>query len=150
MAKYCLDTNVLIDALRDPKDRAALFDFQDWALPSTYLSSIVVLELEAGARSSADAQAADQLLVGPFERRRRLITPSAADWRSTGMAIAKLRIATGKPAPAFHLIHDILLGFSCREHGVTLVTRDKDFRQVARLIPGLRVVAPWPRRPRGA
>jgi len=150
MAKYCLDTNVLIDVLRDPRERAALADFNEWALPSTFLSSVVILELEAGAPSSAQAEALDQLLIAPFERRGRVLTPSAAAWRSAGKAIATLRRKKGQSAPAFQLIHDVLLGFSCREHGVTLVTRDADFRAVAQLVPGLSLASPWPRRPRGA
>ena len=150
MAKYCLDTNIYIDALRDPDERAALRDFQAWALPSIYLSSVVILELEAGARTPADAELLDQTLVAAYGRRGRIVTPSPEAWLSTGKALAALRSHTRQDVPAFQLIHDILLGFSCREHGLTLVTRDTDFRSVARLVPGLRVIGPWPRRPRGA
>ncbi|HWA59377.1 MAG TPA: PIN domain-containing protein [Gemmatimonadales bacterium] len=150
MAKYSLDTNIYIDALRDPNERAALRDFNSWALPSTYLSAVVILELEAGASAPPQAQALDQLFIAPFERRQRVLIPSPVAWRSTGQAIATLRRTSGQAAPAFQLIHDILLAFSCREHGITLITRDSDFRTVARLVPGLRVTSPWPKRPRGA
>jgi len=47
---YTLDTNVLVDALRQPPELDRLKAFLSWALPSTVLSSVVVTELTAGAR----------------------------------------------------------------------------------------------------
>ena len=71
MAKYALDTNVLIDALNQPAQLDALLGFLSWALPQTYLSAVVAQELDAGASSARQRALLDQQLVGPFERRGR-------------------------------------------------------------------------------
>jgi predicted nucleic acid-binding protein len=48
--KYALDTNLFIDAFRDPTAEAALLRFLEGALPFTFLSAVVMQELAAGAR----------------------------------------------------------------------------------------------------
>lgn len=50
---YTLDTNVFIDAVRQPAELNRLKAFLNWALPHTVISSLVVSELLAGARSGA-------------------------------------------------------------------------------------------------
>jgi predicted nucleic acid-binding protein len=42
------------------------------------------------------------------------------------------------------LVHDALLAASCRESGVTLITRDHDFGRFKSLLRGWRFLAPWP------
>ena len=42
------------------------------------------------------------------------------------------------------LVQDALLAASCRESGVTLITRDRDFDRFRRLLPGWKTTAPWP------
>jgi len=42
------------------------------------------------------------------------------------------------------LVNDALIAVSCREVGVTLITKDGDFIRLAPLIRGFRHVAPWP------
>jgi predicted nucleic acid-binding protein len=144
VAKYCLDTNVLIDALRSAKERTALQRFLGWALPATYLSAVVLHELEAGAPTPAQSTGLSDWLILPFERRGRVFAPSVTAWRAAGRAL------TGRNAPPPGLLKDLLLGFSCREYGMTLITRDSDFRRVASIVRGLRVAAPYPRPPRAA
>jgi predicted nucleic acid-binding protein len=51
--KYALDTNIYIDAFRDPAVEAALLRFLERALPFTFLSAVVMQELVAGARTQA-------------------------------------------------------------------------------------------------
>ena len=51
--KYALDTNIYIGALRDRGAEAALLRFLERALPFTFLSSVVMQELAAGARTTA-------------------------------------------------------------------------------------------------
>lgn len=41
---YALDTNIFIDAFRDPDAEAALLRFLERALPFTFLSAIVIQE----------------------------------------------------------------------------------------------------------
>jgi len=75
---YTLDTNVLIDVLRGPADMRLLKAFLEWALPRTTLSSVVASELLAGARTDAARRLVERDLLGAFERRGRIVAPSAA------------------------------------------------------------------------
>lgn len=141
MAKYAVDTNVLIDALNQPPQLEALEEFLGWALPRTFLSAVVLLEVEAGATTTRQRTLLGQQLVGPFERRGRVFAPTPANWRRAGQLIAQgLRLAT--PAGA----NDLLLALSCREAGITLVTRNRGFRRLVRHVPGLAVADPFPMR----
>lgn len=139
---YTLDTNVLVDALRQPAELERLKDFLSWALPSTVLSSVVVVELMAGAKTPKAREALEQQFLSPFERRGRVLAPSAAAWRRAATVATLLnRLPTGN-----HL-GDHLLACQAREFGWTLVTRDEDFALIRRSVTGLKVVAPFPSRP---
>lgn len=139
MAGYALDTNVLIDALNQPARLEDLLAFLSCALPQIHLSAVVAHELDAGTTAARQRGLLDRHLVGPFERRGRVFAPSVAAWRRAGQLLA-----LGHRAPSAARLNDLLLAVSCREAGLTLVTRDRDFRRLARLIRGLRVMAPFP------
>jgi predicted nucleic acid-binding protein len=139
---YTLDTNVLIDALRQPAELDRLKAFLSWALPSTVLSSVVVAELILGARLPKAREALEQQFLAPFERRGRILAPSAAAWQRA----ATILTARGGAPSANHL-SDALLACQTREFGWTLVTRDADFAALRRSITGLKTVAPFPARP---
>ncbi len=140
---YTLDTNVLIDALRRPADMLLLKEFLEWALPHTALSSVVASELLAGARTESARRLVERDLLGAFERRGRILAPSAAAWAKTGLAHG--RAATASIGASWQ--NDLLLAHTAREFGWTLVTRDRDFTRIRPLVKGLRVEAPFPRRP---
>jgi predicted nucleic acid-binding protein len=142
VAKYALDTNVVIDALNRPAQLEAVAQFLTWALPSTSLSAVVSHELAAGATTARQRSLLEQQLVGPFERRGRVFAPSATAWKRAGQLLAQGRLST--PAA----LNDVLLALSCREAGVTLITRDRDFRRLAGLVRGLAVAEPFPQRSR--
>ena len=42
------------------------------------------------------------------------------------------------------LLNDALIAASCRERGITLITRDGDFKRLAPFVKGFRYTAPWP------
>ena len=151
MSKYTLDTNVLIDALRVPEELAALKAFLERALPVCYLSGIVVQELEAGVTTRAQAELIADQLVGPFARRGRVIAPSAEAWARSGQVLWQLRRQHRGTLPA-SLANDALLACSCREAGITLITRDNDFHRLGRHVSGLQLSVPYPKPPvrRGA
>lgn len=136
---YTLDTNVLVDALRQPAELDRLKTFLSWALPSTVLSSVVVAELTAGARTPKAREALEQQFLAPFARRGRILAPSVAAWRRAGAVI-------GAAVSANRLI-DVLLACQTREFGWTIVTRDTDFTAIRKSITGLKVAAPFPARP---
>ena len=139
---YTLDTNVFVDALRQPTELDRLKAFLSWALPSTVLSSVVAAELTAGARSEKARQLLDEALLVAFERRARIIAPSTAAWRRTGAVLARTS-TTGTSASRQN---DVLLAVQAREHGWTIVTRDDDFRALRQHVSGLQVIAPFPER----
>lgn len=142
MAKYALDTNILIDALNLPAQLEALLGFLSWALPSAYLSAVVIHELAAGTTTSGQRALLDQQITGPFARRGRLFTPSTGAWHRAGQLVGQ-----GHPISTLAGLNDLLLAVSCREAGLTIITNDRDCRRLTRVVRGLAVVAPFPTQP---
>lgn len=140
---YTLDTNVLVDALRQPPELNRLKTFLSWALPWTVLSSVVAAELIAGARTEKARRLLDGELLDAFERRSRIHAPSAAAWRRAGALVAR----TGVVGLSASRQNDLLLATQARERGWVLVTRDRDFEALRPLLAGLRVAKPFPLRP---
>ena len=139
---FSLDTNVLVDALRQPSELDRLKAFLSWALPSTVLSSVVAAELTAGARTDKTRRLLDDALLAPFERRGRILPPSASAWRRTGGVLARL----GAAGVSASRQNDVLLATQAREQGWTIVTRDQDFRALRAQVSGLQISAPFPER----
>lgn len=141
---YTLGTNVLIDALRRPAAMLLLKEFLEWALPHTALSSVAASELLAGARTDSARRLVERDLLGAFERRGRIVAPSAAAWAKTGVVLG--RATTASLGASWQ--NDLLLAHTAREFGWwTLITRDNDFSRIRLLVKGLRIDAPFPRRP---
>ena len=127
--KYALDTNIFIDGFRSEVAQADIFAFLNRWLPFTYLSAVVMQELAAGARTPQASRDVEDGVFGPFERRRRVFAPSGAAFARSGRVLAALAAREGwqvfdeKPS----LLNDALLAVSCREQGITLITKDADF-----------------------
>ncbi|MEX2273630.1 MAG: type II toxin-antitoxin system VapC family toxin [Vicinamibacterales bacterium] len=144
--KYTLDTNVLIDGFRSEKAQAEVFAFLNRALPFTYLSAVVMQELAAGARTADAAREVQRGVFDPFERRRRVFAPSSAAFTESGRVLAAVAAREGwqllheRPS----LLNDALIAASCREQGITLITKDEDFKRLAPFVKGFRHAAPWP------
>jgi len=137
---YTLDTNVIVDALRQPAELVRLKAFLHWALPWTVLSSVVAAELTAGARTAAARRVLAGEFLDAFERRSRIVAPSAGAWQGAGVIVAE----TGTSGLSASRQNDILLAVQARERGWVIVTRDRDFERLRALVKGLRVVAPFP------
>jgi len=146
LVKYALDTNIFIDAFRDDRAAAALDAFLRRGLVTTFLHSVVVQELRAGARARKDVLLLQRAIFTPFERRHRVVTPSAAAFKESGRILAALAAREGADAVRGNrsLANDTLLAASCREGGLTLISSDADFDRIRPLLVGLRVVKPWP------
>ncbi len=144
--KFTLDTNIFVDGFRSEDAQADVFAFLNRALPFTYLSAVVMQELAAGARTAGAARDVQRGVFEPFERRRRVFTPSSAAFAASGRVLAAVaaregwRLLDEKPS----LLNDALIAASCREQGITLITRDGDFKRLAPFVRGFRCVAPWP------
>lgn len=144
--RYVLDTNLFIDAFRDPIENEALQRFHAAFARYELFSAIVGHELKAGARSSEDRRQLDRHVLGPFGRRGRVIVPSYRAWMRAAQALAALaeaeEVTVGQYSRAF--ANDVLIAMSCREVGAMLVTRNyRDFERV-RKVMSFRFVPPWP------
>lgn len=143
--KFTCDTNVLVDVLRDSSADEAFRTFLTRFSHLTYLSSVVVLELRAGARTARQARVLERDVIQRFARVNRVFTPSADAFSTAGTLLATLAGRDGWTAGAHpSLVHDALLAASCRESGVTLITRDRDFARFKGLLRGWKFMAPWP------
>lgn len=144
--KYALDTNIFIDGFRDEEAQADVLAFLTRALPFTYLSAVVMQELAAGARTAQVARDVQRGVFEPFERRRRVFAPSAAAFVESGRVVAAVAAREGwhllDENPS--LLNDALIAASCREQGITLITKDGDFKRLSRFVRGFRYAAPWP------
>lgn len=140
---YTLDTNVLIDAIRQPAELERLKAFLSWALPQTVLSSVVAVELLAGARTTAARRLVEAELLAAFERRGRIVAPTAGAWLQAGSLLGRLK----REGPGESWQNDVLLACSARERGWVVVTRDADVVRLRAEVRGLRVEAPFPKRP---
>lgn len=146
MPKFVLDSNCYIDASNQSEDWAVLARFLAWATPQLYLSSVVAAELRAGARSARDRARLEGLVLEPIARRGRVLTPTDRAWDALGLTLATLREKEGLQVRRGFAL-DVLLAYSCREAGATLVTRNT--RDMARIhsVFTFGYVAPYPDRP---
>lgn len=147
MRQFALDTNVFIDALRSENDGQRLEQFFLVHLPRAWMSVVVMQELRVGARTPRQVKALDRGVLEPFIQRGRILVPTARAFRESGRVVADIAGGRGRSSPpvARGLLNDALLAASCRESGVTLITRDRDFALIARRLPGFEHIAPWPK-----
>jgi predicted nucleic acid-binding protein len=139
---YTLDTNLWIDAFRQPAELDRLKGFLSWALPQTTLTSVVAAELLAGARTETARRGLESEVLEPFARRGRLRAPRVEAWHRAGVLLGELRL----PRAHAGWQNDLLLASMAREHGWVLLTRDSDFHGLRQHIRGLQVQLPYPRR----
>ena len=121
-----LDTNVYLDAL---KSVAGATRFERQFLPlmfQTYLSSIVVEELYAGALDERAVRLIERQ-VGALERVGRVITPLFEDWKKAGKLVAAItRREPGRRPKVQQMLNDILLALGARRMGADLYTLNRD------------------------
>ena len=146
MTRFVLDSNLYIEAIRDATKAPGLAEFTVASLAQIILHAVVVQELLAGAVSESARRDVYRDLVQPFERRGRILTPSYHAWRRSGEIVATLidrgELTVGGVPRSF--TNDAVLAASCREEGVTLITRNRrDFERIQRL-ERFRFVDPWP------
>lgn len=146
MRKYALDTNLYIRAFRSESGALELEHFFGTFAPSTYLSSIVLHEVLAGANTEDKVRQIEASIARPLKRTGRLFAPSHAAWERAGEVLARMAreegLEIGRAPKSF--VHDVLLALSCRESGVILVTGNgKDFERIGRYVD-FQFVAPWP------
>lgn len=146
--KYVLDTQLFINAFRDPVVNEELQQFHRAFSPFEHLSVIVAQELRAGVRRPRDRKALERNVLKVFQRANRTITPSADAWHRSGDLLAEMArqegLETARVSKAF--ANDVLLALSCREAGCVLVTdNERDFQRIRRLVQ-FDCIKPWPGR----
>jgi predicted nucleic acid-binding protein len=144
--KYVLDTQIFIDAFRDPGANEALQRFHRAFAPFEYLSVVVAQELRAGVTRERHRQALERNVLSVFERSGRTLAPSASAWHRSGDLLSEMArtegLEIGRVSKSF--ANDILLALSCREAGCVLVTgNERDFQRIRRYLP-FDYVTPWP------
>ena len=132
MSALLFDTSVYIPILRDENFAREFRPRYLCGFPLTYCSAVVMEELLAGVRTIRHRRQA-AALYEPFERVRRIITPSQRIWKETGTIAAT--IADQAPQLRDKLsrgfLNDILIALSGRSIGATVVTRnEEDFRLI--------------------
>lgn len=86
MLKKIVDTNIFIDRFASPERFKDVF----LSLGQMYLSSVVLMELRAGAHSKSALKACHDL-VSFFQRIDRVVTPSQKDFEVAGEVLARLQ-----------------------------------------------------------
>jgi len=127
---------VYLDAL---KSATGATRFERQFLPlvfQTYLSSVVVEELYAGALDDRAVRLVGRQ-VGALERVGRLVTPLFEDWKKAGKLVALItRREPGRKPKVQQMLNDILLALSARRMGADLYTLNRDdFKLIRRYQP---------------
>jgi predicted nucleic acid-binding protein len=147
VAKFVLDTNVYIQAIRNATRRRELAAWQRRMGPHLYQHAVVVSELLVGARDGATWRRWHERWVAPAERVERVIVPGRGDWLRASQIVVRLTEA-GELGPAGlgrTFFNDCLLAATARARGFIIVTHNLgDFERIARVEPGLRAMAPLP------
>jgi len=126
VAKHLIDTDLYIDLIQSGKTLPIIRELYEKDAAGIYFSSVVAQELLAGARSSAGRRNVE-ILLSPFERVGRIVTPSHGQWREAGDILAKvLDTRPDLKNKLAGLINDCLLALSARAIGATLYSRNRD------------------------
>ena len=124
MRRIVIDTNLCITWLNEGRHEEVLFQRD----AVKYLSTVVVLELYAGAFSPRDRRVLRDV-VAAFDRADRMLVPSRAVWEDAGhvlRALQESRAPVGTRYPS--LVNDVLIALSARSIGASVVTSNaRDF-----------------------
>lgn len=136
-SKIVYDTSFYIAFLRSKSFAQSIRSRYDADIPFTLFSSVVEQELLAGATDQLKL-AAVKGLYRPFERSRRIVTPSYGVWQEAGRLLGVMRRTrrdlVDRLAGSF--VNDILIALSARSVGARVVTFNTgDFRMIANYVP---------------
>jgi predicted nucleic acid-binding protein len=137
--KVLLDTNVFIDYLR--AELHADWIFGGLSHIVRFLSSVVLMELRIGADTPRRQRAVDRIQAAfPTSR---LIAPLPPLFDYAGRLFRTLHGDGSGLDDRLGPVNDLLIALTARQIGATVLTSNLDeFRQIARHLPGLRIVPP--------
>jgi len=127
MYKKFIDTNIFIDRFSNPDLYKNIFLSEG----QIYLSSIVLMELRAGAHTKEAIKAVNESR-NFFKRLNRIITPTLKDYDKAGEAIAELQSLKGYTIKkCASITNDCLIATSAKGIGAILYTQNKkDFQAI--------------------
>jgi predicted nucleic acid-binding protein len=136
MKRVLLDTNLYVDWINRGSREELLVGPGYLRL----LSSVVLMELRAGA-TGRRAMAAVDKLARAYSSASRIATPLASVYDDAGRALRKLR-ARGHEVRRASFVNDTLIALTARAQGATVFTLDAtDFEAIQRVYPLSLVVA---------
>jgi predicted nucleic acid-binding protein len=132
MERVVFDTDLYIDWLQDGAREELMVN----APFLRYMSTIVLMELRAGAFPPAAVRAVDDLHT-TFSRTRRLLVPTPDTFWRVGSVLATLQRRFGYGLKGrIRLVNDCLIALSSRQIGATVFTHNRrDFTTIRRIIP---------------
>jgi len=146
MPRFVIDTNLYVEADRELARAEELERFSTAYLPFIHFHAVVAQELLAGAIDRRREKLIEESLIQPFERRRRVLTPSFAAWKAAGRILSQLvqrkLMSPGGFKRSF--LNDCVLAASCREVGATLVTLNRDDFRIIEKVMRFEFTEPWP------
>lgn len=128
------DTSVYIGALRNANGSTLLLE--RWAKESPlWLSSVVLEELYAGAMPAG--RKIIERLERDFEKAKRVLVPSLADWSFAGKILAAVaRNYSYEKIGRVRLINDALIAASAARAGIQVITANaRDFALLSQYCP---------------
>jgi len=138
MERVVFDSDLYIDWINAGSHEELLLDRSF----VRYMSTVVLLELQAGALELAAAKAVADL-HRTFTRTDRLLSPSPETFWRAGSALRVMQRRHGLDLRTrFRLVNDCLIALSSRQVGATVITRNaRDFRLIQRVVPFALVIA---------
>jgi predicted nucleic acid-binding protein len=132
MERVLFDTNLYIDWLEKGAREELLVEGPFLR----HMSSVVLMELRAGAFPPAAIRAVEELHT-TFARSRRIVTPTAETFWQAGMILATLQRRFGYDLKKrFRRGNDCLIALSSRQIGATVFTHNgRDFAAIRQSTP---------------
>ena len=127
-AKIVYDTSFYIEFLRSKSFALSIRSRYEADIPVTVFSSVVEQELLAGATDQLKVAAVEGL-YRPFERARRIVTPSHSIWQQAGRVLGTMGRTRGDLVDRLggSFVNDLLIALSARSIGATVVTLKMTF-----------------------
>lgn len=133
MPKVVIDSDLYIDFLRSGLFEDRIRGIYSFRRGDVFFSSVVAEELLQGAVDAEGRQNVVDLLT-PFEKVRRLITPTHRDWVDAGDILSGLRRKKALHTKTPGLINDTLIAVSARRAGAIVYTSNqRDFKLIAQI-----------------
>lgn len=124
MRRVVFDTNVLVDWINVGAHEDRILAKGQVRL----LSSVVEMELRAGAFSPSGRRAVERI-VKAHAGAARILCPTPAVFAAAGEILQRLR-RRGIDVRRASLVDDVLIALSARSVGATVITRDHDFKTI--------------------